>query len=431
MKRRSFLKSSAGSAAVLAGLSGCTGESKVTQQSISDDTLAGYTLTELRELYRYDLFDDYIPFVYKHVVDHELGGFMCNTDRDGTNITGNKRTWYEGRGIWVSSHLYNTLDPDPVHLEIARKSVEFIMNLEPPANELWPSEFTREGKPRGGPDTLFYGDMFVANGLQEYSKATGEDKWWDKSKEIILKCLDIYDNRPGYGNLRTIRDLPELERPRLIGHWFVLLRATTQMLEKRDDPELLAINERCIDAIMNYHYNPEYGLFNEYVNHDLSRIDNDYGQVVTGHGLETMWMVMFEALRRNDKALFDTAATRFKRSIEVFWDDVYGGMLAGLDHVDRNVWTVSKSLWLQEEILIATMCVYEHTGEQWAKDWFSKQYSYVRSTYPLKPHGYPIWQLSGDRKVTYVERATRVGNFHHPRHLMTNIQALDRMMGKA
>ena len=433
MKRRTFIEASAASAtaaAALTVLGGCTGESTETQVSNGTDTLAGYSLEELRELYRYDLFDDFMPFLYKHVVDHKYGGFMCNTDRDGTKITGNKRTWYEGRGIWVSSHLFNTLDPDPKHVEIARKSVEFIMKLDPGAKELWPSGMTREGKPLGGPDTLFYGDMFLANGFQEYSKASGEDQWWDTAKDILLKCLDIYDNRPNYGNLPAKEGAPELVRPRLIGHWFVLLRATTQMLEKRDDPELLAINDRCIDAIMNYHYNPDYGLFNEYVNHDLSRIDNDYGQAVTGHGLETMWMVMFEAVRRGDKVLFDTAATRLKRSIEVFWDDVYGGMLAGLEHVDKNIWTTSKSLWLQEEILIAAMYVYEHTGAQWAKEWFNKQYTYVRNTYPLKPRGHAIWNLYGDRKMAYVERATRVGNFHHPRHLMINIQALDRMMAR-
>ena len=138
---------------------------------------------------------------------------------------------------------------------------------------------------------------------------------------------------------------------------------------------------------------------------------------------------MFEAIRRGDKTLFNTAAERFKRSIEVFWDDVYGGMLAGLEHVDKNIWETSKSLWLQEEILIGTLSTYEHTGAQWAKDWFEKQYTYVRETYPLKSHGHALWQLYGDRKVTYLERATRVGNFHHPRHLMINLQALDRMIG--
>jgi len=429
MKRRSFLAASACSGAALTALGGCTEQSPGKQMTDSTRSLAGYSLEELRELYRYDLFDDYMPFIYEHVVDHEYGGFMCNTDRDGRNITGNKRTWFEGRGIWVCSHLYNTLDPDPKHVAIARKSVEFMMKLKPAAGVLWPADISREGTPLGGPDPIFYGDMFMANGLQEFSQASGEDKWCDLAKQIILQCLDIYDNRPDYGNLPAKDGVPEVVRPRLIGHWFVLLRATTQYLEKHEDPEMVAVNDRCIDAIMNYHYNPDYGLFDEHLNHDLSRIDNDYGQVVTGHGLETMWMVMFEAIRRGDKTLFNTAAERFKRSIEVFWDDVYGGMLAGLEHVDKNIWETSKSLWLQEEILIGTLSTYEHTGAQWAKDWFEKQYTYVRETYPLKSHGHALWQLYGDRKVTYLERATRVGNFHHPRHLMINLQALDRMIG--
>ena len=77
------------------------------------------TLEELREQYRYDLFDDFLPFLDKFVIDHEHGGFMCNTDRDGTNITKNKRAWYEGRGIWVYSFLYNNFEPNPKYLEIA------------------------------------------------------------------------------------------------------------------------------------------------------------------------------------------------------------------------------------------------------------------------------------------------------------------------
>ncbi len=430
MKRRRFLETAAGSAAAASFFAGCTGTTTDNSKSATTETLAGYTLEELRELYRYDLFDDFMPFLYEHVVDYEYGGFMCNTDRDGTNITGDKRTWYEGRGIWVSSHLYNTIDHDPKHLEIARKSIDFLYKIKPPPGELWPSSISREGKPLGGPDTIFYGDMFVANGLQEYAEASGEDKWWDEAKMILLKCLDIYDNRPEYGNLPATDTAPAVERPRMIGHWFVLLRATTQMLENREDPELRAINDRCIDAVMNHHYNPDFGLFCEYVNHDLSQIDSDYGQEVTGHGLETMWMVMFEVLRRGEKTLFDTAAERLKQSLEVFWDDVYGGMMAGLDHVDKYIWNTNKSLWLQEEVLIGTMCIFEHTGAEWAQEWYSKLYTYVRDKFPLKQYGYPIWNLYGDRKMTFVEKATRVGNFHHPRHLMINIQALDRMIAR-
>src|SRR5215471_8360231 len=62
---------------------------------------------KLRTQYRHDLFDDFLPFMDRHVIDHDYGGFMCNTDRDGTNLSQGKTAWYEGRGIWVYSFLYN------------------------------------------------------------------------------------------------------------------------------------------------------------------------------------------------------------------------------------------------------------------------------------------------------------------------------------
>jgi N-acylglucosamine 2-epimerase len=393
--------------------------------------LAGRSLEELREEYRYWLFDDYLPFLDRHVVDHELGGFMCAADRDGTQVNSNKRTWYEGRGIWVASFLHNKVGADEHQVEIARKSVEFIGRHDPTGPELLPVGYTREGAPlKDEPDPIFYGDMFVANGLQEFSEAVDEPRYWEMAKAIVRKCLDIYDNRPDYGSQPATDGLPPLERPRMLGHWFVLLRCTTQMLEKRDDADLLAINDRCIEAVMEHHLNPEHGLVAEYTNHDLSRIDNDWGQKVTGHAPETMWMVLFEALRRGDRELFDRAAAVFRRHLEVMWDDVYGGLLASLEHVERNEWRTQKHLWLQEEALIGTLCVAEHTGAEWAKEWFARMYDYVLETFPLKEHGYPLWILTADREVTFEEHTSRVGNFHHPRHLMVNLLALDRMIAR-
>ena len=429
MKRRNFF----GATALLGCAAGCgTENSQQPHLQLSVDgngTLAGKTLEELRDEYKYWLFDDYLPFLDRYVIDHEYGGFMCTTDRDGTNINTNKRTWYEGRGIWVYSFLYNEVKSDPQYLDIARKSVEFILKQNPMGKELMPVGYTREGKPlQNKPDPIFYGDMFVANGLQEYSKAVKDEQYWDMAKKIVLKCMDIYDNRPDYSNLAATEDAPEVKQPRMIGHWFVLLRCTTQMLEKKQDSELEEINNRCIDAIINHHHNPEFDLITEYTNHDLSRIDNDYGQVVTGHSPETLWMVLFEAARRKDKLLFDKAARYLERHIEVLWDDVYGGLLGGLSHVDKNIWRTGKNLWLQEEILIGTMFIIEHTGVQWAKDWFSKMYTYVLDKFSLKQYGYPLWILYADRKVTFEQKTSRVGNFHHPRHLMFNLLSLERII---
>ena len=458
MRRRAFFGSSAGTAALLTGFTGCATEQKQPvqtvrkEQSVLDDNgkLAGMTLKELREEHRFWLFDDFLPFMDKYVIDHELGGFMCTVDRDGTQVNSNKRTWYEGRGAWVYSYLYNNIKQDPKYIEVAQKSVDFIMKQNPLGKELMPSGYTKEGKPlQNTPDPIFYGDMFVASGFQEFSRIKGNEKYWDMAKQIVLKCVDIYDNRTDYGNLsgggrrseRSRRggaaarpapdeNMPGVERPRVLGHWMVLLNCTQMMLESRPDPELEAIADRSVKAVMDNHYNPDYALLNEDLNHDLSRITSDnYGQICTGHGLETLWMVLYDAIRRKDRALFDRAAGYLHRSAEVFWDDVYGGLLAGLDHVDQYIWSVGqKSEWLQDEVLIGLLCVIEHTGAQWAKDWYNKLHTYVMEKFPLKQYGYPLWFAYADRKITFTEHYDRCEHFHHPRYLMQNMLAFDRMI---
>ena len=430
MKRRSFFGTTAGTAVFLAGTNGCTGRnSKKQDNSLSvtvDCKLAGYTLEELHEMYRQDLFDEFLPFVEKYVNDREYGGFMTNVDRDGTRIDTEKSAWNEGRGIWVFSYIYNHIDRDSKWLEIARKSVDFILKTKPEGDILWHNKFTREGQPIGDPDTVVYSDLFVANGLQEFSVAAGEE-YWDMAKELMLKCIDIYDNRPDYGSLKSTDTLPEVSRPRIFSHWFQLGRLALQMLEKRHDEQVQAVADRCVDAVMNAHYNPDFRLITEYVNHDLSPIDNDYGQEVTSHAQEMLWLVMQEAVRRGDKELFDNAVERFKRHVEVLWDDVYGGLFT-LKHVDNNIWNTNKSLWLQVEVLFGTMTLIELTGDLWAKEWFSKMYKYFREKFYLQKYNLPLWMFYGDRKVTFTPHSTRVGIFQQPRHLMLNLQSLDRMI---
>ena len=224
-------------------------------------------------------------------------------------------------------------------------------------------------------------------------------------------------------------DPPLINGPRVLGQWMVILQLATQILEVTSDSEIETIAERSVDAIMNHHYNPAYELITEVINHDLSRTDDDYAQYVAiGVAIQTLWIVLFEARRLKDKQLFDTAAERFRRHLEVAWDDVYGGAFYSLTHVDNNIWKTDKALWLQEEILIGTLFIIEHTGAQWAKEWFSRMFEYVQDKFPLKQYGYPLWIMNADRKVTFERHYNRVGNFHHPRHLMLNLLCIERMI---
>ena len=105
-------------------------------------------------------------------------------------------------------------------------------------------------------------------------------------------------------------------------------------------------------------------------------------------------MIMSEAVRRHDPELFLSAANAYKRHVQVFWDDVYGGCFHDLTHIDDNLFVMNKSLWLQEEILIGTLLMIEHTGDMWAKQWFDKMYTYVRDKYTLKQYGFPLPVMS-------------------------------------
>lgn len=392
-------------------------------------------LRALRDQYKRDLFDEFLPFMDKYVIDPEFGGFRCNTDHFGNRRNENKSSWFEGRGTWVYSFLYNNLRRDQKYLDVARRSIDLVMKSKPRGDDLWPKEITREGQPLTSADGEIYGDLFIAEGLAELSKATNDRSLWNDARQIILKCVRLYD-RPDYRPTIGQTYLGPSARPfpgaRIQGVWMTLLRAATQMLEMHRDAEIEAVANRCVDAIVNHHYNPEFGLINELLNHDLSRPANEYAQLVyTGHCIENLWMLMAEAVRRRDETLFDKLAAWFKRHVEVAWDDVYGGVFRNLQNVDRNVWLVDKVLWAQEEVLIGSLMIVERRGYEWAVELFQKANSYVRDKFVLKKHGSPLWMYASDRKVMYeafLKMPKRVENFHHPRHLMLNLLSLERML---
>lgn len=441
MNRRGFLASASGVIGLItapAAVSAQNSSAGASQAAAKPNSLP---LKQLRDDYRRDLFEDFLPFIDRYVIDHELGGFMCNCDYDGTRINDNKLSWFEGRGTWVYAFLYNNLAREQKYLDVARKSLEFVMRAKPEGeDELWPKELTRDGKPLSSADGEVYGDLFIAEGLAEFSKATGEKRYWDEAKKLVLKCVRLYDRddyRPVIGQTYLGKNARPFPGARIQGVWMVLIRVITQMLQMRADAELEKIASRCIDAVVNHHYNPEFGLNNELLKHDLSRPANEYSQLVyTGHCIETLWMLLLEAQRLKNTALFNTLTERFRRHVDVAWDDVYGGVFRNLMNVNENVWTLDKVLWAQEEVLIGSLLIFEQTGAGWAREMFDRTYKYVRETYPLKKYGSPLWMYAGNRKVEFEDfktRPKRVENYHHPRHLMLNILALNRMInsGKA
>jgi N-acylglucosamine 2-epimerase len=392
-------------------------------------------LRAMRAQYRRDLFDDYVPFHEKFVVDREYGGFHCTVKPSGELISPEKTAWYEGRGTWVFSFLYNHFGREKRWLDIAAGSVRLIERCRPKgADEAWPRAIARDGTPAGPPDPEVYSDLFIAEGLAEFSRASGEGKYWEEAKGIVLKSVRRYDRadyHPAIGRTYLGPEAAPFAGARVLGVWMVLLRATTQMLAMRADAALQAVNDRCVDAILNRHFNPRFGLLNELIGHDFSRPRDGYEQLVyAGHAVETLWMVMDEAVRRKDTALFDRAAGMFRRHCEVARDRVYGGLFRNLRNVDQNDWTMDKTLFPHQEALIGSLLWVEQTGAVWAREFYAEMDRYTRAHFPMKKIGSPLWQVIGDRQVTLTPDMQRAENYHHPRFLMLNLLATERMLAR-
>lgn len=371
-------------------------------------------------------------------MDREHGGFLCHCLPDSTRVSTKKRSWYQGRGLWLYAALYNRIEPDPRFLDIALDAARFIMRTAPRGDELRPEWFERDGTLIGGPETELYGDAYIAEGLAELSRIRGNEWARAAARDIVMKCVRIYDSRPGFGEradfwvsgYEETGSGPSVPRPRVPGYWMVLLRAATLLLERGTDQDLEAISRRCVNAVMEHHRTPACRLVCEYTNHDSSRIEGRGGREVTAHAIKVLWMVMEESLRRGDRSRFEEAAVMLKRHIVVLWDDVYGGLMLGYRDIEGAVADTTKALWVHAEALVGLLLVVQHTRQSWALTFFREIHRYLHDAFSLEASGSPLWIIYGPRVPSAAQQPSdRVDLYHHPRELVLNLERLQGMTG--
>jgi N-acylglucosamine 2-epimerase len=434
LKRRQFLfhAAAAGVAPLSDGLSGA--------EAISAVALPlGHTLGELRAMYRRDLFVDFLPFIEQHVLDTEYGGFLCNTDLHGTHVDYEKEPLFEGRGVWVYSTLYMRFGRDTRHLDIARRSVELLAKSQPAGDAFWCSTIHRDGSPSSPPGKLIPIDVGVAEGFAAYAQATGRQEFLDRAKLLLRKCIEVYDRtdyNPAVGSTYFGASAPPLPGARIMGSSMIMLRTAAQILAADHDPYFDRFARRCAAIVLERHFNPRYQLNNELLLRDGSPPGPPYDQLVNlGNTLEITWMLLDEATRQRDDAMFRTIAERFRRHAEVARDPVYGGLFHCLLSVDENRYELAKLLWAQEETLTDALYSYDSLREPWAAELFARTHAYVRERFPLTTHGSPVWMYQSGRQATFEQFSAlkkRIENYHHPRHLilaLLRLQSMERGAG--
>ncbi len=389
--------------------------------------LADYSPESLLECYKKDLFEYYLPWLDTRVYDDKFGGFLCHIDRNGQTVTTHKRTWYDGRGVWVYTYLYRHLDPNPLYLERAQRTIDFLLSMQMADYPYWPWGYNREGIPLEQ-EADIYGSLFVAEGLSGMALATDRADYWNKALNILVGCLTQYDD-PAYQYVPHFNTGQKLKAPRVLGHWMVMLNLASHLLEYKHHDVLVTIVDRCIDALLHHHLQSDFNLMIEYLHHDLSKPNSPLDQFAyLGHGIEVLWMIMDVAWKTNNPELWNQSTNLFKRHVEAAWDPVYGGFFHELTHVENHQWLLDKVLWAQEEVLVGLMMLIEKDKDLWAMQWFSKVYPYVREKFILHDHPHKLWINGGDRKLDNHHQVDRFENYHHPRHLIKNILALQRII---
>ena len=367
---------------------------------------------------------------------------MTALDYDGTRLNDNKYHWYQGRGIFIYSFLYNHLGRDPRYLEIARKTKDFWLRHAQQEDGFYAVNLSRSGEVIERFNEDVYGMFFMAEGLQEYAAAAGNEEARDLAIALIKKMFahingpdfkDKYAPHPG---------------ARIQGNWMVTLQTVTPILRRGPDRELESIADFCVDAILHKHHNPEIGLTNEYRNHDFSPIPSEQNKSLLGHCCQCLWMVMDEALRRDDQAMFDLAVQQVRRHLDIGWDHVYGGLpewinvgASGYEWPpmqlpgDRPELRITgekfyyKSMWANQEVLISTLKIYEHTGAEWAARYFNLAQKVQDEKFSLRRFGLPTYSLREDRRFSFKPEyhTNRQDNYHPLRRLMMNLLALERL----
>ena len=376
-------------------------------------TIAGMSLVELCDFNRRELEDQFVACWDTGGIDWEYGGFITRWDENGNFTTDIKTMYNMARGLWVFSTLYNHFGQRDRHYQAARLCWDFMSgNCRDERTGYWCSRFLRDGTLVEGPGDI-YGDMYVILALCEYQKLANDRSLLD----IAIETAHGINERivaPSYQHLNAHKD-GFVPGTKILGTWQHFLSVLTPLARETGDHGVDMIARMCVRNILERHYSREYSVYFEYLD-DLfmpfgSGYDPELRKVSSWHSIQSAWMCMDEALRRNDPIMFLDALETGRLTLERCWLDGDDGGLVGLDYPEQDVKDSSdKPSWGRlDDAMVYTLLAIEHTCASWAEEWFERIFTLGYS----KP-----------------ERWNRRGLLHYPRRLFFSIEILDRMIAR-
>lgn len=314
------------------------------------------------ESYKTDLTENIMPFWMEHGWDKVNGGVYTCLDRDGSLIDTTKSVWFQGRFAFICAYAYNNVEKNPMWLEAAKSTLDFIESHCFDENGRMYFSVTAEGKPLRMRRYVF-SETFAAIAMSEYALATGEQKYAERALQIF-KDTQRFLTTPGILTPK-FEESVQLQSHSII---MILINVGSCIRKVINDPKLTEQIDESIAKLKKYFIHPEFKCLLETVGKNGEFVDTCMGRTINpGHCIETSWFILDVAKQRGwDKEITDMALQIFDWSWDWGWDKQYGGIINFRDCRNLPVQDYSQDMkfwWPQTETIIASLYAYLATGD--------------------------------------------------------------------
>lgn len=314
------------------------------------------------ESYKRDLTENIMPFWMEHGWDKVNGGVYTCLDRDGSLMDSTKSVWFLGRFAFICAYAYNNVEKNPVWLEAAKSTLDFIEKHCFDKNGRMYFSVTTDGKPLRMRRYVF-SETFAAIAMSEYALATGEQKYAERAMQIF-EDTQRFLTTPGI-LAPKFEETVQLQSHSII---MILINVGSCIRKVINDPKLTQQIDDSIAKLKKYFMHPEFKCLLETVGMNGEFVDTNMTRTINpGHCIETSWFIFEEAKLRNwDKDMTDMALQIFDWSWDWGWDKQYGGIINFKDCKNLPPQDYSQDMkfwWPQCETIIASLYAYLATGD--------------------------------------------------------------------
>lgn len=314
------------------------------------------------ESYKRELTENIMPFWMEHGWDKVNGGVYTCLDRDGSLMDSTKSVWFQGRFAFICAYAYNNVEKNPVWLEAAKSTLDFIEKHCFDKNGRMYFSVTADGKPLRMRRYVF-SETFAAIAMSEYALATGEQKYAERAMQIF-EDTQRFLTTPGI-LAPKFEETVQLQSHSII---MILINVGSCIRKVINDPKLTQQIDDSIAKLKKYFMHPEFKCLLETVGMNGEFVDTNMTRTINpGHCIETSWFILEEAKLRNwDKDMTDMALQIFDWSWDWGWDKQYGGIINFKDCKNLPPQDYSQDMkfwWPQCETIIASLYAYLATGD--------------------------------------------------------------------